>query len=248
MVSRYARRKSRKRTKKLLQWLLLAAVITAGWYYTEQNPEYAPWKPLDLADPVGLFTVNKLGALQRNTPECQALLDDAGIEYTALPPRGQQQCRASNLVRPGRGGKLDIGYRPTDVTPSCPVFAGLALWEWHVVKPEAQRLLGSTVVRIRHYGAYSCRRVYGRSEGRWSQHATGNAMDIAGFDLADGRTVNVKRDWGQGTAKSVFLASIRDGACDLFGTVLSPDYNAAHADHFHFDQTDRGLLGKSVCR
>ncbi len=248
MASKYARRRRKARIKRLLQWALLAAVLAFGWYYAENNPEIAPWTQLNLADPVGPFTVNKLGALGHDNQKCTALLDDAEVKYTALPPQGQRECHADNLIRPNRGGALAIRYQPSDVAPSCPVVAAMALWEWRVLKPEAERLLGSAVIRIRHYGSYSCRRVYGRSEGRWSQHATGNAIDIAAFDLADGRTVNIRRDWGKGTAKSEFLVSVRDGACDLFGTVLSPDYNAAHADHFHFDQTDRGLLGEAVCR
>ena len=43
-------------------------------------------------------------------------------------------------------------------------------------------------------------------------------------------------------------ATVRDGACDLFATVLSPDYNAAHADHLHFDQAMRGAMGWRGCR
>ncbi len=107
-------------------------------------------------------------------------------------------------------------------------------------------LLGSPVERVEHFGAYRCRRLYGRTEGRWSEHATGNAIDIAAFVLADGRRIAVLRDWPGDDPEGRFLRRVRDEACRTFGTVLSPDYNAAHADHLHFDQAARGIGG--VCR
>jgi hypothetical protein len=101
-------------------------------------------------------------------------------------------------------------------------------------------------VQIEHLGAYNCRRMYGRSSGRWSEHATGNALDVAAFVLADGRRVSLAGNWTGKGAEAAFLRRVRDDACDVFGTVLSPDYNAAHADHFHLDQASRGF--GTVCR
>ena len=101
---------------------------------------------------------------------------------------------------------------------------------------------------IRHAGTYSCRRLYGRAEGRFSEHAGANAIDIAGFRLADGTEVSVLRDWPDAGAKGAFLRDVRDGACRLFATTLTPDYNEAHADHFHLDQADRGRSGWAMCR
>ncbi|WP_370239460.1 extensin family protein, partial [Neptunomonas phycophila] len=77
---------------------------------------------------------------------------------------------------------------------------------------------------------------------------TGNAIDIAGFILKNGERISIKRDWKNAGQKSNFLKAIRDGACDVYATVLSPEYNAAHADHFHFDQAQRGKTGWGVCR
>lgn len=63
--------------------------------------------------------------------------------------------------------------------------------------------------------------------------------------LEDGRRVSLTADWGgQGPAGEPgarFLRRIRDGACRVFSTVLTPDYNAAHADHLHLDGAPRGL-------
>src|SRR5690606_2569890 len=109
-----------------------------------------------------------------------------------------------------------------------------------------RELLGSPVARLEHFGTYSCRRLYGRGEGPWSEHATGNAIDIGGFVLEDGRRLTLLGDWKGEDEEAAFLRRVRDEACAVFGTVLSPDYNAAHADHLHLDQEARGFGG--VCR
>jgi hypothetical protein len=172
----------------------------------------------------------------------------AGIRFVALPPRGSGQCRYGDAVRFSPGGALTIAYRPSNLGTSCPVAAGLALWEWHVVQPAALRRFGTTVASIEHYGSYSCRRIYGRSEGAWSEHSSANAVDVAAFRLADGRRISVLGDWKGGGAGALFLRDVRDGACRLFATTLSPDYNAAHRDHLHLDQARRGATGWRGCR
>jgi hypothetical protein len=73
-------------------------------------------------------------------------------------------------------------------------------------------------------------------------------VDILGFRLADGTRVSVLRDWPGEGPKAAFLREARDGACKLFATVLSPDYNRAHADHLHFDQAQSGRVGWGLCR
>jgi len=147
-----------------------------------------------------------------------------------------------------RLGSDPIGFRPSGLVTSCPVAAGLHLLETRIVQQAAQRHFGSPVVVIDHAGSYSCRRLYGRSEGAYSEHATADAVDITGFRLADGTRVSVLDDWNRGNRKSRFLREVRDGACRLFSTVLSPDYNAAHADHLHLDQAQRGNAGWRACR
>ena len=99
----------------------------------------------------------------------------------------------------------------------------------------------------RPFRQYDCRRLYGREEGAWSEHARANALDIAGFRLAGGARIGVAADWRDLGAKGRFLRQVREGACGLFATVLSPDYNEAHRDHFHFDQAARGG-GWRACR
>ncbi|PTS74531.1 extensin, partial [Sphingomonas sp. HMWF008] len=82
----------------------------------------------------------------------------------------------------------------------------------------------------------------------WSEHSTADAVDIAAFVLADGRRISVLEDWRGNGPEATFLHRVRNGACRLFATTLSPDYNAAHANHLHLDQAVRGGMGWTVCR
>jgi hypothetical protein len=92
-------------------------------------------------------------------------------------------------------------------------------------------------------GSYSCRKVAGT--GRLSGHASANAVDISGFVLADGRRISVLRDWDNPSLQvRAFLGSVRESACKRFGTVLTPNYNAAHRDHLHLEVSE----GRPLCR
>src|SRR3546814_7597660 len=116
-----------------------------------------------------------------------------------------------------------------------------------VVQPSAQLYFKTKVTDIEHYGSYNCCRIDGRSEAAWSEHATADAIDVAGFRFANGMRITVRHDWKTDSTAAAFLHTIRDGACSLFSTTLSPDYNAAHADHLHLDQAERGEMGGRVC-
>lgn len=204
-----------------------------------------PWTELDLRDPVGRFTGRKIAALGDQPAQCRALLRQAGIEFTAVPPAAPQPgCGYEDGVRIAADG---LSFAPGGLVTSCPVAASLHLFEQRL-QFAALRHFNSRVSTVEHFGSYSCRRLYGRSEGEFSEHATADAIDIAGFRLADGTRIRVLNDWSGGGPKAEFLREVRDGACPLFSTVLSPDYNEAHRDHLHLDQAQRGSTGWRMCR
>lgn len=242
-------KRMRRTVLRLLVLAILALAALLLWGHARRHPEDMPWTPLDLTRPVGAFTGRKLAGLAGDGAQCRTLLRRAGVRFTALPARSEgPQCGYDAAVRFTNGGALDIAYRPETLGANCAVMAGLALWEWHVVQPAARRRFGQGVARIEHLGSYNCRRLYGRDEGNWSEHARANAVDIAAFVLDDGTRISLLRDWEGTPAERAFLRDVRDGACDLFATVLSPDYNAAHRDHFHLDQAARGEMGWRACR
>lgn len=231
-------------------FVLLAVLLAAAFYfgrdYVRRHPHDFPWTTLKLTDPIGAFTASKIAGLGDEPPRCQMLLANAGVSDEAVPPRrSPPNCGYDDGMRLG---DRPIDYSPGGLVVSCPVAAALHLFESRVAQPAAQRHFGQPVSRAFHAGSYSCRRVYGRSEGRFSEHSTADAIDITGFDLADGQRISVLDDWNGGGPEAAFLRDVRDGACDLFSTVLSPDYNAAHRDHLHFDVANRGPMTWSLCR
>jgi hypothetical protein len=217
------------------------ALFLAGRGWLAEHPQHDPWAPLDLNDPPGWATQRKLAALRSDPDECHTVLKRSGVAFTALPGAGEGACRREDRTVLG-----ELPLSPRAPAATCAVGAALVLWLRQGVQPAAEELLGSPVARIEHFGAFSCRRLYGRGEGPWSEHATGNALDVAAFVLEDGRRISVARDWAGEGGEAAFLHRARGEACDVFGTVLSPDYNAAHADHLHLDQAARGF--GSVCR
>ncbi len=219
--------------------LLALSAFLAARAWLHDHPQHNPWAPLDLNDPPGWVTQAKLAGLRDDPGECRRILEHSDASFTPLEPISDGQC-----PRPDR---LTLDELPLvgRAEMTCALGAGLALWELRM-QPLAETMLGSHIARIEHFGTYSCRRVYGRSTGDWSEHSTGNAIDVAGFVLADGRRIAVAADWKGEGRDAAFLHRARDEACEIFGTVLSPDYNAAHADHLHLDQAARGWGG--YCR
>jgi hypothetical protein len=221
--------------------LLLVVGCQALFRVHPPDPEDLPWTPLDLRASIGLFTGRKLAALQRDPALCHALLKEAGVRFTLLPARHHgERCGWDDAVRL-------TGRVSPSVPLACPLAAGMSVWLRRVVQPAAAEMLGSRVPAVEHFGSYACRRIGGAGARDWSEHAFANAVDIAGFRLADGRRITVARDWRSGPS-GAFLHKVRDGGCRLFATTLSPDHNRAHRDHLHFDGAPRGELGWRMCR
>jgi hypothetical protein len=235
--------------KWLLAGLMLLAALVGARAWLQDHPRYNPWAPLTLADgPDGWATRPKIVALRRDAAECRAFLDRSDIAFTRLDPAGEGTCRREDRQVLAPDKTLGLVLQPTGAQATCAVGAALARWLRHGVQPAAERVLGSRVVALEHYGTNNCRRIGGGASGTWSEHATGNAIDIAAFKLADGQRVAVRRDWTGADEGARFLHAVRDAACDEFATVLSPDYNAAHADHLHLDQARRGMAAWAFCR
>ena len=217
--------------------------------YVRRHPEHFPWTALDLDQPIGAFTGRKLAALTGDPVQCRALLARADSADVAAPPLVRDSnCGFDDGMRLMPAGARSVRYIPSRPVTSCPIAAALVMFDRDVLQPAARKHFGVAVASIVHAGSYSCRRLYGRSTGPFSEHATADAFDILGFRLAGGRRISVLLDWPGSGPEAAFLRDVRDGACGLFATVLSPDYNAAHANHLHLDQAERGEKGWRGCR
>lgn len=186
-------------------------------------------QPVRGADPVALR-------------QCIARMDAIVARYALLPDRTfGGGCSAIGSVQ-----LRDIGTPVTNLgAMTCALGYAFTLWVQSDLQVPAMGEFGSPVARVETFGTYNCRNVNGAATGRLSEHAYANAVDVSAFVLKNGRRISVVGGWngsGDGGAREGrFLRSVRASACRRFNTVLSPDYNDAHRDHFHFDM-GRGPL------
>jgi hypothetical protein len=132
---------------------------------------------------------------------------------------------------------------------TCPMIPAVDRWVGSVVAPAASRHFGQPVVELKVAASYGCRPMNNVSGARLSEHGHANAIDISAFQLADGRWIKVKSGWSGDQREQAFLHQVHDGACQIFTTVLGPNYDPNHRDHFHLDLARHGLNGlKSICR
>src|SRR4051812_7136917 len=148
-------------------------------------------------------------------------------DYSPLPRLGPAQGNPVNAFGP-------VAVTPT-ATLACPIVSALDRWLADSVQPSAMRWFGARVVEIKQISAYSCRGMNGNSRAHISEHAFGNALDIAAFTLADGRRITVKDGWKGMAEEQGFLRDVQGAACQQFNTVLAPGSNVHHYDHIHVD-------------
>jgi len=177
----------------------------------------------------------------RQTAQCHADLRAAGVAFRELPDKDYGN--GCGLV--GAVQLTDIGVPVTGVTAMrCGTARAFAGWVRNAAVPAAWQMLGSELARVEGMGTYACRNIVGstRMGDRRSGHALANAVDIGGFVLKDGRRITVRGDWnGPDQGRRDYLRTLHRSACRRFGTVLSPDYNAAHRDHLHLEDDRAGF-------
>src|SRR5690606_34916641 len=221
----------------LLVLLLLAGFAYGVWRgHIDVPPQWNPWAPLDIKLEPNLLTPYKLRRLQEDRSLCEQALATSDLEYVAVPDgMPQAGCPVENAVRVRRSAVRFNGA----FLATCPLAAAYALFERHGLQPAAQAVFGQAVVQVDHFGSFACRNI-ARSNRR-SQHASANALDLAGFRLEDGTRITVARDWNGDDDRARFLRQVKAAACDTFRITLSPEYNAAHHDHFHVDMGGFGM-------
>ncbi len=115
----------------------------------------------------------------------------------------------------------------------CNTAKALNSWVENGVKPAVGRL-GGGVRQINVIAHYSCRTRNNKPGAKISEHGRGKAVDISGITLNNGKTVTVLKGWNN-RAERKLLRRMHKAACGPFGTVLGPDADRYHKDHFHFD-------------
>ncbi|EOF9299604.1 MULTISPECIES: extensin family protein [Enterobacter] len=224
--------------KTLLTIFILGAIAMAGYRWLPSY--YNPFTPLNLDDPPGRITQYKL---RRLTPEaCASLLAQANqknlIRTQAVADSGGE-CPLNNVVRVRDFGPVSLNG---SFLASCPLALSSALFVSQQARPLTKRFTGSELTRIEHLGSFACRNIYHRPDARRSEHATAEALDIAAFRLANGERVTVLNGWKSAKTQP-WLKALLAASCGYYGNGLGPEYNAAHASHFHL-----GMRGFGLCR
>lgn len=179
------------------------------------------------------------GPSQRETAQCHVDLRALGVDFQPLPDR--QFGPGCGIV--GTVKLLDVGVPTSNLgAVRCGQAKAYAGWARYAVGPAAYQMLGSELAKIESMGSYACRNVAGTA--RRSGHSIANAIDVGAIVLKDGRRISILSGWTSPDPNvRAFLRTIRASACRRFGTVLSPDYNAAHRDHLHLEDD-----GARFCR
>ncbi len=180
----------------------------------------------------------------------------------------EQACLASGQVRPGpylQLGKAIQGrhsacrtrqgfvmsatadgavtFAPA-ATLRCTMVPEVRRWVRETVQPAARHYFGTELRKVRVAASYGCRTRNNRRGAKLSEHGRANALDVSAFELADGHVVVLKKGWRRGTAaERGFLRAVHKGACKRFTTVLGPNADKYHQDHFHMDLARHGRTG-----
>nr|WP_277614670.1 extensin family protein [Enterobacter nematophilus] len=222
----------------MLTIFILGAIATAGYRWLPSH--YNPFTPLNLDDPPGRITQYKL---RRLTPEaCASLLAQANqknLIRTQAVADSDGECPLNNVVRVRDFGPVSLNG---SFLASCPLALSSALFVSQQARPLTKRFTGSELTRIEHLGSFACRNIYHRPDARRSEHATADALDIAAFRLANGERVTVLNGWKSAKTQP-WLKALLAASCGYYGNGLGPEYNAAHASHFHL-----GMRGFGLCR
>ena len=165
---------------------------------------------------------------------CRERLTRMGAEFAEQPPLSDPSGCAVAKPLSLKSLSPTIAVQPP-VTVNCSTAEALARFVTQTASPLAEQELGSPVKAVGQASGYVCRPRNGTH--KLSEHAFGNAVDIASFTLADGTTVEVTAT--RNPEQSTFLSKLRSAACGPFKTVLGPGSDADHALHFHLDLAKR---------
>ncbi len=181
---------------------------------------------------------------------CLQDLAAAHVVFQPLAGYGEGNCSIANPV------KLTGGTVPWNHAGilSCPMARTIVHFETDVIQPLAQRYFHQRVQRLLHFGTYDCRaqrnetseaaaRMGSSKGGRLSEHAKGRAIDLAGFELADGSKITVKQFWYSSGPEANFLHELARASCQSFNVVLTPNHDRLHQDHMHLDIGPHTLCG-----
>jgi len=188
----------------------------------------------------------------RETEERSCLASGAVRETTFIHTRaslgGPNLCGAEQPFEMSAADGGRVLLKPAALL-RCPMIPQVDRWVANVIEPAARKTYGASLAEITVAASYACRPKNNVAGGDLSEHGHANALDVSAFTLSDGTRIVVKSGWRGDPRQRAFLQAVHDGACSEFTTVLGPNYDAHHHDHFHVDLARRGPDGlRTVCK
>lgn len=205
------------------------AILPGAHPLTSPDTSARPWPRPDSVVQEALFGRRK----KRKGSVCGDI-DIQGDKVGRVPGK-LKGCGLKDAVRVRSVSGVTLS---TPATLDCTTARALNQWVRKSLKPTFRRR--GPVVEIRVAAHYACRTRNNQPGAKISEHGRGKAIDISAFTMMDGEVITVAKGWGQGTTRKP-LHKIHKDACGPFGTVLGPNADRHHRDHFHFDTaTHRG--------
>jgi len=198
------------------------------------NPETGAGSPSPLPAPAKIPVQAKPAFTLEGAKACEKALRKLNVAFTVEKPiKGPGQC---GWPRPLKVTSLSRQVKVRgDIKLRCEVVHALARWSKETVVPSAILHLKEKPTAIEISTSYQCRRRNNARNGKLSEHAFANGVDMMAVRLESGKRIPVTDRRGSAEAERAFQAAIRGGSCAYFTTVLGPVTNASHADHFHLD-------------
>lgn len=175
---------------------------------------------------------------------CREALAELGAKFTVPEmPAAEGQCKVVNPVQISAiATPAGVVNFPGAPTLNCIFAKQFTSWVADIAAPVVKAHTGEALAAISTGPGYQCRNRNGDTTTKLSEHALGNAIDIASFNLPGKKNLPISNVSLTRNAESRWLMALRISACGYFTTVLGPGSNEAHAEHYHFDL---GLHGKS---
>ncbi len=188
----------------------------------------------------------------RNAEELACLKAGAVHQSSFVQPRsalgGPSVCGTEHPfeMSAAMGGRVSM--RPAAML-RCPMIPTVDRWVAEVVEPAARFHFRTSIAEVKVAASYSCRPMNHVDGARLSEHGYANALDVSAFTFVDGHTITVKGGWHGDSREQAFLRTVHDGTCRYFTTVLGPEYDSNHRDHFHMDLARHGGDGLThICK
>lgn len=184
---------------------------------------------------VGAGSTQQAGLFKKREPRVSAKGSVCGVneikgsKIPAIPGR----IRGCGVASPVAVTSISGVALSTPAKMDCATAKALNSWVENSVKPTVGKL-GGGVSSLKVAAHYACRTRNNKKGAKISEHGKGRAIDISAINLNNGKTITVLNGWSR-SVEGEILKRMHNGACGPFGTVLGPNSDRYHRDHFHLD-------------